>query len=981
VLIFRIHQDSPATSGRSGCRRPEEAASGHACFSFRKICLRFLSSQTGLAVLICALTPVLFAQQQPDVVSAIEVHGNRSVPAETVRAHIFTRPGDVYDQAAIERDFNSLWNTGYFEDIRFEREATPKGWILHIYVKEKPRVREINYLGINAISKSDILDRFKQDKVTLSPESQYDPTKVKKAEVVIRNLEAEHGHQFATIRTEVRPVPPASVGITFVVREGPKVKVGRIKFVGNKTVKSRELRQAMHFMKPIGVPHSIFLENLFAKTYDATHLEDDMELVREALQNRGFFKGNVGDPQTKIRDTGHPGFHVFLIRPGLGKAMDITIPIDEGERYKLGGITFKGNKAITNTAALRSLFAIKDGDIFNREKIAKGLENLKNAYGTQGYINFTSVPQPRIEEDKKLVYFDIDVDEGKQFSVRRIEFQGNTTTRDKVIRRELVLEEGQVYNEQYWKLSLQRLNQLGFFEQLKPDDPNVTERHLDEKDGLVDLTLKVKERGKNQIGLSGGVSGLAGSFVGLSYSTNNFLGLGETLSVQANIGTLQRNIMFGFTEPYFLDRQVTVGFTVYGQKLIYDQARQTALLTGQSLALSQAELQSLQNYTQASQGFTLTASHPLHHSFKRIGATYSFDVSSLVATTTASKQLFNFLDFSGLSGPSALNGIITSKLLLNYTKNGLDAALYPHSGTEYFLGAEFSGLGGTVRSIRPIAEWKHYIPVQKRRNAIGLHAQASYMTGYGGLVAPPFQRFYMGGENDLRGFDIRSVSPVAFIPTATTISLRNPDGSIVPKDPGNLARGPYTIQIPFQQITFPGGDLSLVTNAEYRVTIAGPVAIAPFVDFGVDPIIRQSQLRINNTQFATLNQTQFGCPEEDPVTFNCVGSQTFAQLNGGKGFSQNLSVLGSANWKPRMSTGLELQVFLPVVNAPFRIYWAYNPVRLDEVTRSPSQVLRSMFPNTDAGEYTYLLAHNTFATRYQLREPRKTFRFTVGTTF
>ena len=169
--IFRIHQDSPATSGRSGCRRPEEAASGHACFSFRKICLKFLSGQIGLAVLICALSPILFAQQQPDVVSAIEVHGNRSVPAETVRAHIFTRPGDVYDQAAIERDFNSLWNTGYFEDIRFEREATPKGWILHIYVKEKPRVREINYLGINAISKnsSKTKSRSRRSRNTIPP--------------------------------------------------------------------------------------------------------------------------------------------------------------------------------------------------------------------------------------------------------------------------------------------------------------------------------------------------------------------------------------------------------------------------------------------------------------------------------------------------------------------------------------------------------------------------------------------------------------------------------------------------------------------------------------------------------------------------------------------------------------------------------------------------------------------------------------------
>src|SRR5205085_1728933 len=308
---------------------------------------------------------------------------------------------------------------------------------------------------------------------------------------------------------------------------------------------------------------------------------------------------------------------------------------EEGERYKLGSITFKNNKAIQNAAALRGLFPMKDGDIFSREKVAKGLENLRKAYGAIGYINFTAIPDTSFDEQKKLINLTIDVDEGKQFYVRRIEFQGNTTTRDKVIRRELALEEGQQYNEQYWKLSLQRLNQLGFFEQLKPDDPNVTDRHLDEKAGLVDLTLKLHERGKNQIGLSGGVSGLAGSFIGLTYTTNNFLGLGETLSVQANIGSLQRDIMFGFTEPYFLDRPITAGFSVYGRKLIYDQARQSALITGQVLNVSQAQLQSLQNYTTTSKGFTLSASYPLHRSFKRIGATYSYDVSSLVALTNA----------------------------------------------------------------------------------------------------------------------------------------------------------------------------------------------------------------------------------------------------------------------------------------------------------------------------------------------------------
>src|SRR6202044_292697 len=252
-------------------------------------------------------------------------------------------------------------------------------------------------------------------------------------------------------------------------------------------------------------PHSIFLENIFARTYDATKLEEDVERVRNEYQNRGYFKANIAEPKTEIHDTGHTGIHVPLLQGGSGKSVDITMPIDEGERYTLGGITFKNNKAVQNVRALRAIFPIKDGDVFSKEKVAKGLENLRKAYGQLGYINFTSIPDTRFDDDKKLIYLDIDVDEGKAFFVRRIEFQGNTTTRDKVIRREMVLEEGGVYNSRLWELSLQRLNQLSYFDQLKPDDPNVTDKRLDEKNGLVDLTLKVKEKGKNRIGLNGGV--------------------------------------------------------------------------------------------------------------------------------------------------------------------------------------------------------------------------------------------------------------------------------------------------------------------------------------------------------------------------------------------------------------------------------------------------------------------------------------------
>jgi outer membrane protein insertion porin family len=911
---------------------------------------------------------------QQNVIAGTQIHGNRRIPADTIKARMYTRAGDVYDEGSLERDYNSLWNTNYFEDLRFEREETDKGYIIHVYVKERPTIREIEYVGLNAVSKSDVLDRFKEAKVSLSPESQYDPTVVKKAEVVIKGLLAEHGRQFATIKTETRDIPPAAVNITFVIKEGPKVKVGKIIFQGNKAVNSRILRSAMKFSRPIGVPHSIFLENLFAKTYDASKLDDDVEMVREAYQNRGYFRVVVNEPKTEIHDTGHQGFHIPLLQ-SQGKAVDITIPVEEGDKYRLGSITFNGNKAITNVKVLRAQFPIKDGDVFDRSKIVKGLENLRQAYGTQGYINFSTIPDQTFDEDKKLTFIKIDVDEGKQYFVRRIEFTGNTTTRDKVIRREIVLQEGQVYNDRLWKLSLLRLNQLGYFEQLKPEDPDITERHLNDKDGTVDLTLKLKEKGKNAISLTGGVSGLSGTFIGLGYSTNNLMGRGETMSVNANIGNLERSITFGFTEPYLFDRSIQAGFTVFSTRYNYNQAREQALLTGTQLNVPQAELQNLQNYTQASKGFTVSANHPLHHGFKRVGISYSFDVSSLATLSQASQNLFQYLEYEGISGPNSLSGIVTSAITPTFTSSTVDNQFNSHHGTGITLAAQIAGLGGTVRTIRPTFQYKHFIPVQKGRNALAYTFQSSFLTGYDGVVAPPFQRFYMGGDYDIRGFDIRSISPVAYLPNKGAITLVNPDGTAVPKDPGNPMLGAYTIPIPISQIVFPGGDASIVGSFEYRITIAGPVVLAPFVDTGLDPILRQSQLKITPQQFNILNSTPFGCPVLD-AGFNCdLTKSVFVK------FPQTLSVAPGTNWQPRMSTGLQLQVMLPIVNAPFRIYWAYNPLRLDTTSTGDVPITRSMFPPGAAGDYTFQQAVATYSPKFLLREPLRTFRFTVGTSF
>ena len=376
----------------------------------------------------------------------------------------------------------------------------------------------------------------------------------------------------------------------------------------------------MKNLKPIGIPYSLVFENLFARTFDASRLDEDTERVRLAYRDKGYANAAIEQPRTQIRDQG--GLNWFTFRPNRGKRIDILMPVEEGARYRLGTITFTGNKAVTNVKALRASFILKDGDWFNATLIGKGLEQLKKSYGQLGYINFGAIPKPVYDEQKKTVSLQIDIDEGKPFYVSRIEFEGNTITRDRVIRRELLLDEGQVYNSQLWEYSLLRLNQLEYFEPLKVEQDS--EAHQNADAGTVDLLLKVKEKGKNSIGLNGGVSGLSGAFLGVNYQTNNFLGLGETLSVQGNLGNVSRQFLFGFSQPYVHNRPLNVGFQIYNNKSDFNSAKNYQTATGISANLSAAQQSLTQNYNQAATGLNFSVSYPLRrHAFQRVGFTYS----------------------------------------------------------------------------------------------------------------------------------------------------------------------------------------------------------------------------------------------------------------------------------------------------------------------------------------------------------------------
>ena len=570
------------------------------------------------------------------IIEDIIFRGNRRVRSATLRARIFSQPGDLYDESALRRDFHALWNTGFLDDIRMVVSDGEEGKIVTFYVREKKTIRSIEYVGNKSVQLSDILERFKERKVHLSVRSQYDPVMIRRAQVALEQMLSERGRMFARVTHRTRNIPPNSVRLIFVVKEGPKVKVGKVRFEGNTIFGNKEMVRAMKLSRPSGVPPWFYI---FHKTYHEGKMEADLEMVRELYQDNGYFKALIHRPQVTMKDTKRR-WPFFFFSWGRGKRVDVKIKVEEGDLYRMGKFTIQGNK-LFKQEQLAQVFGMKEGDIFNASRARKSLEDFRKLYGEFGYINFTAVPEIDFDDTTRTIDFTLDFEEDKQFFVRRVEFSGNTKTRDKVLRRELFVSEGGVFSTRLWDISVLRVNQLGFFDVIREEDYDVRQNN---KEGTVDVILNIKEKGRQSIGFSGGVSGLAGNFVGINYATNNFLGLGETLSVQTQVGTFQKSYSFGFTEPYFFDRPMTTGFTIFKSEFKYDQARRAAVLSGLDPSVFQGN-QFFQNFQQNSTGFTVFASYPLRRSFARLGLSYSYSVSSMKTFSAASEAIFGGLFF------------------------------------------------------------------------------------------------------------------------------------------------------------------------------------------------------------------------------------------------------------------------------------------------------------------------------------------------
>jgi len=924
--------------------------------------------------------------QAPAVVDRIEFQGNRLIRSEALMARIFTRAGDPYHEEELRnRDFHALWNTGFFEDVRLEVQNDPNranGKIVIFHVVERPTIRKITYVGNKSISESDILDAFKMAKVGLAVESRFDPTKITKAKVVLEEMEAAHGHQFAAVKPTFERIPSTNaIHLIFTINEGPKVKVGLITFTGNHVFSDRKLIRSMKKIRPYAIPAWLFTIDVMPRTFDQAKLDEDTEEgVRAAYQNDGYFKVVVHEPVLKTVDVHKPGLPLAglpMIGRQRGKATNISIAIEEGAQYRMGRLVIRSadpDKGLSlKRDYLENIFPVKKGDVFNLDKVRKAIENYTKLYGVYGYVDFTATPSFEEHEDTKTIDLTFDFDEQKQYFVRRIEFSGNVGTRDKVIRRELLLNEGDIFNNRYWELSLLRLNQLNYFDPIKPENAEIKRN---QQQGTVDILLKLKEKGKQSISLTGGDSGISGAFVGLSYQTNNFLGLGETLTLSGQLGEFQRSALFGFTEPYLFDRPISTGFTVSTSRFVFNQSEQTSLLLGQKIQIAPSIEQ---DYNQNTTGATIFASYPLRKfSFTRLGLTYGYSDTSIQSFSTSSTDLFQVLQFQSLAGPSALDGIHSSQITPTLTYNTVNNPMNPSTGKSFYYSFGFAGLGGNVRALTNVFQAKYFHPINHKRNVLAFNWVASFATGYDGRELPPFQRLYLGGETDLRGFDIRTVTPVAFIPVASiqTVNFTDPtrlDGS------GNPSLRSVSMPLLSYQISFPGGDTSGVFNAEYRIPIVGPVAMSLFSDVGTVGAAREGQLQLNSTGLSAL-QAQF---PNVPI-------------------SNSLALDPGTNFKFRGSAGIEFVVRLPIINAPFRLYWSYNYSRLSQQIVAPAGSFNGNCPTATVVSNCVTLANlvseygTTFANsiiqpelnsilgnpeRINFFEQATTLRFTVSRTF
>jgi outer membrane protein insertion porin family len=626
-------------------------------------------------------------------IRSIEVKGNQKVETSTIQFYIRSKVGDDFSVARTREDILRIYRLGFFKDVQVDVEEFEGGLRVNFIVVEEPFVHEVTIVGAVAIKRDEI-----EGKLALKANSVLNRNQVRDSLDKIKQLYQEKGYYFAEAEAVYTDLSPDEIDLTIRITEGEKILIKRITFVGNRAIAPWELKDVMEtkeanlisFITGTGV-------------YQREMLRNDLRRLEAFYQTRGFLRTEISEPDVRVD----------------AKGIFITITLKEQDQYHVGRLRVGGDD-LFSASELKSSMKLQEGEIFDRSQLSNDVLKLSDRYTERGYAFADVVPLTNIDQEKRLVNIDVQIDRGPQVRVGRILIVGNEITRDKVVRREIRLNEGDLFDSSKLRRSRQRLGNLGFFEEVKLDT-----RRRPEED-LVDLEVRVKEQPTGAFTAGAGYSSTQSVIGTASIRQNNLFGRGQRLALTAALSSISADFTLSFTEPYFLDTQYSLGLEAFNRSFDYDSFDSRE--TGGALRFGRA----IGEYT-------------------HVGLGYRYE--DIDVTNVAEDASQRIKDLAGRSTSSVVTPSITW--------DTRDNANNPTSGFYNFLSVDFAGgpLGAENKFYKTIGEANWYYPLIGDV-VLSLRSRLGYAEGYGGKELPLYERFFVGTHAvTIRGYRLDEVGP------------------------------------------------------------------------------------------------------------------------------------------------------------------------------------------------------------------------------
>ena len=638
-----------------------------------------------------------------EIITAVRVTGNRRIETDAIERMIHVKPGDILRAADIAKDVKRIYKMGYFEDIRVESEDDGDGKAIIFKVTEKPTIRRISFSG-NQVFDADKL----RENLTISTGSILN---ISTLNANIDQLEAmykEKNYHNVKITYTVKEQENNQADIDFTIEEGEKVKINKITFIGNTTFTDKELK------KQIKTSEEGFFSWLTSSgELNREDLKQDAGRLMGFYLINGFIHVKVADPIVQFED----------------QSIHVTFKIEEGERYKVGKIDIDGELIVPKDKLMPRLKIARE-PYFNRETVRQDILWLTDLYADQGYAYVDISPLTREDAAAHLVDITYKIKKGNQVYFEDIDISGNTRTRDKVIRRELRIQEQQRYSGSKLKRSIRNLNRLDYFEDIKVDTPKGS------ADDLMDVNIQVMEKATGTFTFGAGYSTVDNVFVTGSVAQRNLFGRGQILKLGGQLGGSSDLYNLSFTEPWLFDIPLAATATLYRQGREYD------------------------TYDRMSMGGGLGFSYPIWD-YTRLSLSYRYDVTNLDEIDEDASD-----NIKALEGNNTTSSVTTA---LSYDSR--DKTFNTTRGQDHRLAYTYAGLGGDIGYNKIVAELGWYFPVLGDLVTF-LHGETGIVSSISGYTLPDYEKFYLGGMNSVRGFDYQGI----YIPTINSLGEEAEEG-------------------------------------------------------------------------------------------------------------------------------------------------------------------------------------------------------------